>query len=234
MSVCCSHGWAVDKESVEAVLKFKAAFKPHHVVHMGDAFDMTAYRTNAAGHKDEYANIDADWSAGVQLFEQLEIDAFLCGNHEFRIYRLQQAASAIVSKHAHDACEQLEKAVKRHKAKFYPYDIKKGWHRIGDLHICHGFKCGKNALEWHAHHVGGDVAMGHIHTCEDRQFEGLGGRRGFVVGMLANSELLEYAQTWPTRSRWQNGFLWGEYNDKYTIANLCRRHEHAGWKLPIV
>lgn len=234
IAVCCSHGWAVDHESVEAVLKFKKAFGAKEVIHMGDAFDMTAYRSNARGHSDEYADIDADWSAGVNLLERLGTTVFMCGNHEHRIYRLQSAGSSIVAHHAHDAVKQLEKQVKRMKAKFYPYDIKKGFHRIGDLHLCHGYKHSLNAVKWHAEYVGGNVAMGHIHTAEDREFEGLGNRRGFAVGMLADDEKLGYADTWPTRSRWTNAFLWGEYNDKYCIANLCRKHGKAGWRLPIV
>lgn len=234
VAVSCSHGWAIDTESRDVVLDFCEKFKPDARIHIGDAFDMTAYRSNAKGSKDECADIGADWSAGVDFLERFGTTVFMCGNHEHRIYTLQNAANSIVSKHAYDACKQLEKQCKRLRAKFIPYDSEKGWYQIGDLTFTHGYRHHTNALKWHADHVGGDVAMGHIHTCEDREFEGLGGRRGFVIGMLANAQLLDYAKTWPSRSRWQNGFLWGEYNNKYTIANLCRKHRKAGWRLPPV
>ena len=43
----CSHGQLASRSALNALLKFKADFRPHFTAHLGDFCDTTAWRSGA-------------------------------------------------------------------------------------------------------------------------------------------------------------------------------------------
>ena len=51
LAVGCSHGTFANQDALRAVLRFRDEWKPKHRIHLGDAYDSTAFRTGALGGK---------------------------------------------------------------------------------------------------------------------------------------------------------------------------------------
>ena len=97
LALGCSHGVYADPVAVAAVLKFRDAFKPSVVVHLGDAIDVTALRSGARGTADEGKRLEPDVDQGITFLQQLRPTVYLWGNHEDRLWRLRDHPNAIVS-----------------------------------------------------------------------------------------------------------------------------------------
>ncbi len=52
-AVGCSHGHLADQSALATALKFKSAWKPDTVMHLGDFMDLAALRSGAKGTPDE-------------------------------------------------------------------------------------------------------------------------------------------------------------------------------------
>jgi len=220
LAVGCSHGDLADKDAIAAVLKFSREYKPHRRYHLGDVFDMAAFRSKAPGTKDEAVQLDPDIRAGIRFLEQYEPTHLCIGNHDERVWDKSDHQNAIIRKAALacrneflDVCGKL--GVTTEKGTLIDtYDINESWFEIGDAKILHGFGTGGEcAIRDHAEHFGKCI-IAHLHRAEIG-----GGRRSdhpicCCVGTLANVGMLGYAKTRRATARWSYGLAYGEYTDK--------------------
>ncbi len=231
----CSHGSLVDPKAVAKVAKFKAAFKPHTVIHLGDVYDFAAFRHGAPGTKDEAASLAPDINAGSRLIEELEPTNVIIGNHDVRVWKLADHPNAIIA-HAAACCrnEFLTACERVHAKVLDTYDINKSWIELGDTKVLHGFMYNEMAMRDHAEHFG-KCMIAHLHRAGADS-----GRRNdhptcHCVGTLSSVGRAEYANTRRATARWSHGFTWGEYNDKECHVNLsqCPQGEATNWRLPL-
>ena len=108
LAVGCSHGNHADDTAIAAVLRFRDAWKPHHVVHLGDFVDMTAFRAGARGNNDESEPLAPDVDGGLDFLAALRPTLILCGNHEARLWRWAQHHNAIVAECAAHIIQRIE------------------------------------------------------------------------------------------------------------------------------
>ncbi len=235
MAVGCSHGHLADPNALKAVLKFKKAFKPDRVFHLGDLTDQTAFRTGAGGTRDESVSITDDLRHGIDFLHALEPTDFLIGNHEARLWRLADHHNVIIARAANSVIEEIRQATVKLHCRFVDhYDINRSWVQLGDTKLMHGFQYSEMALRDTAEHFGKCI-IAHLHVAGMAA-----GRRsdhpvGYCVGTLANVPSMHYASTNRSTSRWSHGFCFGEYSDTQCHVNLsqCQQNEAATWRLPV-
>lgn len=232
MAVSCSHGQYADKDSLDEVIRFKQAWKPHTTIHLGDALDFTALRGGAKGSKDEAAKLELDFDAGTNFIERLEPNLFFMGNHEDRVTRLLDHPNAITSYAASKVMGEISDLCRKLKARVIPYDNEEGWVLIGDTLFGHGYMFNQMAIRDHAETFGKCV-IGHLHRVGQERARSRQGATGYCVGWLGKNQMASYAKTHRARLAWSNGFAWGEFSDNSTIVRLEERHPVAGWRCPL-
>lgn len=232
MAVGCSHGNLADKAALAAVLKFKAAWKPDTTAHLGDAFDLTAFRSGAKGTSDETERPKPDVDSGMDFIERLRPQLWLMGNHEDRVYRLRHHYNAIVSELATNICEDIETTAKAIKCEIVPWSFKQS-RKVGNYSLLHGWFFNENCCRDHAEAFGNCV-FAHAHRA------GIGkGRRsdnptGICVGTLANIPNMDYAKARRSTLSWSAGIVWGEYTDSSAVMWLHEQPQgQPEWRLPI-
>lgn len=235
LAVGCSHGSLVNWKAVEKVLQFKARFKPHRTIHLGDVMDYAAFRNGAHGTRDEAVAIGPDIDSGVRMIEELRPTDVLIGNHDDRVWRLSGHYNAVIAHAAGCAREDFLLACKHVKVERLVdhYDINRSWLMLGDAKLLHGWMYSENALRDHAEHFGKCI-MAHLHTAGMAS-----GRRSdhpiaYCTGTLADIPAMEYAKARRATARWSYGFVWGYYNDTSCIAHVsqCAQTELNNWILP--
>lgn len=236
MAIGCSHGSLADSDAIEAVLKFKEAYKPEVRIHLGDVMDFAAFRQGAPGTKDEAERLGPDIEAGCNLIERYEPTHMLIGNHDERVFRLSEHHNAIIALAAGHARNEFLEACHKAGAKLTDnYDINRSWVELGDTKFLHGFGLGgEMAIRDHAEHFGRCV-IAHLHRAESQ-----GGRRSdhamaYCVGTLANIPMMDYAKTRRSTARWSHGFAYGEYSDTHCHVELsqCEQGQAKNWRLPL-
>lgn len=233
VAIGCSHGHLEDRTAINSVLKFCSSYKPHTRIHLGDAFDTTAFRSGAHGTKDEAEKIGPDLNSGLRLLEDFAPTHYLIGNHELRIYRDMNHPHAIRAHAAGCMINDIRSLMNKLNAKFVEhYDINRSWITLGDTKFMHGFLFSEAALRDHAE-IHGRLVMAHLHRVGMEPGRVIGSPMAYCVGTLANISKLEYASTRRSTTRWSQGFAWGEYNDKRTIVRLEERGHESQWRLPL-
>lgn len=211
--VCgCSHGSLADPKALDAIVKFRKDFKPDTVVHLGDVFDSTAFRTGAKGNKDEAADIDFDVFSGLDFLERLQPHVVFIGNHEDRIWKLQDSPKAIEQKVARDLVRHITKFIRKDlRARFIDhYVITESWAWLGPFKLGHGWMFNESAIRDHAD-MAGSCMIAHLHRAGVERGRILGGATGICVGMLADPNKLSYADRQRAKTKWTQGWVYGEY-----------------------
>jgi len=230
--VGCSHGKYIDPIAKRAVLKFRDRFKPHTVVHLGDACDTAAFRSGAHGSSDESEPVEPDIEGGMQFLEELKVTHFLCGNHEARLWRMRESSNAVVAYAANKAVQHIEDTCRRIRARMFKYDAIWQGIQFGNFRAMHGVMYGENATRDHAEAFG-NVVHAHTHRAAVAK-----GRRSdcptaYCVGTLTRTRNMDYASTRRATLAWSQALVCGEYNDN--IAHLClheRQDNESDWRLP--
>lgn len=232
-SCSCSHGHLIDEPSAKAYLEFNERYKPHKRLHLGDFLDLAALRKGGeVNGADSAESITDDFNAGISFLKEMRPTDIFIGNHEARLYELARSPRAIISHCAGGVIGQINDVARELKAKLYPYDIAKGWLKVGDTLFGHGYMFNENAIRDHAETVGKCV-IGHLHIAGEQPGRRLDGAVGYCLGLLGDIERMGYARQRRATLRWRNAFAWGEYCDDETIIRIEKRCENGTWRLPI-
>jgi hypothetical protein len=124
MAISCTHGHLADPRATGAMLKFRRAYAPQTVLHLGDFVDMAALRAGARRDSDDPDHAESmadDLLAGLSFLRELEPTTTHFGNHEDRLCELAHSGSAVVSYAAGQVLGRIEDAAREMKANIVPY-----------------------------------------------------------------------------------------------------------------
>ena len=229
LAVGCSHGIY----AVAAVLRFRDAFKPDKVVHLGDAVDMTALRSGAHGSNDEAAPILPDVDGGIKFLYQLRPNVFLNGNHEDRIFRDLHSSNAIRSYAAQQICNALHDTFKDIRCEtVLPYDGIEQGITIGGFRYMHGVFYNENHCRDHAEAFG-NVVFAHAHRAGVATGRRSDKPKGYCVGTLTRRASMDYAKARRATLGWSQAFVWGYYRDDQSQLWLHENNNPGEWLLPM-
>ncbi len=198
MAVGCSHGAHISRAADDYVCSFAQDFMPHHRLHLGDAFDTTAFRRGARGTADGASSVGADISAGEAFLRRYEPTVLFMGNHEDRPYNLCGDPCALIQKAAMAMVKELESLCAELHAQMVPYagtTDPRSWLLFGDTLAGHGFMYNEMATRDHVEMMRGhNVIHAHNHKCGMQPGRVLGAPTGYSVGTLATIPAMAYAK----------------------------------------
>jgi predicted phosphodiesterase len=239
MAVSCSHAKYVDKEAWDAVLKFKAAFKPTTTLHLGDFVDLTALMSNGAGSGHEGEEITPDVDTGLTHLRELRPNVIMAGNHEDRAWKLLGSKSPAVAYASHQIVQSIEKTCKDIKGRFIPYAGIEQIYDIADIGFTHGTCYGETAArdmaEQYCNGKRRRICFGHSHKVAIQSARTHHGGTGYNIGTLTKRGALEYAKTRRSTFGWTQGVLYGEYCEELNQSSLHIAHRSHGevWRFPL-
>jgi hypothetical protein len=206
-------------------------------MHLGDAVDLAALRAGAMrdpNATDRSASIREDFDAGINFLRELRPTHFFAGNHEDRLYSMQNSPSAIVAHCATSAIAELMTAMKEMKTKVTQYDIEKGWVEFGGTLFGHGYMFSEMAVRDHVECLRHPVVFGHLHRIDRAAGRCVGAPVGWSIGCLADIGSMHYARRNRSVTRWAHGIAYGEYVDggEGCTVNVVSPVE-GEWRLPI-
>ena len=145
--------------------------------------------------------------------ENYKPTVFMMGNHEYRLYEGVENNTGRKQELIQETLDDIKTVLRANGCKkIIPYHADKGVYTLGKVRTCHGYKCGKNAVEEHAIHYadrGGAVIIGHIHSMQMVTAQRWGGCVGFTGGCLCLKDEMSYAQNRFATSKWATGWLYG-------------------------
>jgi len=231
LAVGCSHGQHIDPAAANAVLRFKETWKPHSTVHLGDALDLTAFRSKAKGTPDEAEPVAPDIQAGFDFLTALRPTTFLCGNHEDRLWHLTNHYNAVVAGYAATLISRLNDHLKRLRCELVPYRYK-AHRKLGNFKFMHGWYYNENACRDHAEAFGNTV-FAHTHRAGIQKGRRDDSPTGICVGTLSNIPGMAYAAARRATLGWSHGFAWGCYTDTRAVIWLHEQPQNQHeWILP--
>jgi predicted MPP superfamily phosphohydrolase len=209
-----AHGDMCSSSSIDALARHIKDLKPDYVICLGDMFDFRSLRKGIGRDESEaYDDLIHDQTQAYFMLEKLKPDVFLCGNHDWRLYRVAaEHQHGLIRAHAQEGVEKLEKYLKSINCKWYPYHFQKGVHIINKLAFVHGYTANQASVKQHAEMyspMGGATIMGHLHRIESVNAVRHGGAKGYSGGCLADIDRLSYAWHRPATIRWENGWTYG-------------------------
>ena len=190
-------------------MKFKDRWKPEMTIHLGDFLDTAAWRSGARHSQDDpdkTSSSSEDYLHGIGHLKELSPQVVLSGNHEARIWALTKSSSAVVAYAAEEGVKAIEGAVKKMKARLFPYDIEEGLSLLGDTVFLHGFSFSENAVRDTIESLGKPIVMAHLHRPEIARGRVIGAPTGICTGTLANIGAMAYARQRRATYRWGHGF----------------------------
>ncbi len=205
------HGDEQHVPTVKAFHRFCGDFKPQRRLIGGDIWDFTALR-GGASEKDKRHPLLPDFQAGMEFIEQFKPDTVLLGNHDRRLWRKAEAKEGPASELAATCIKEFKEAAKKLDCRIVPYS-KTVVVELGPLNVLHGFFAGENACKRHAH-VYGPCIFGHVHTAEHASVPRHSGSAEAWSSPAMVRLDMEYADETPSTLKWQNGWIFGQYNGK--------------------
>lgn len=237
MAIGCSHGSRANKKALEAVLRFREKFKPHEVIHLGDAYDLAALRAGSLGNPNQADAADDyldDIGQGAKFLNELRPTVFTIGNHDERAKQYLRHHNAVIRGFAEAVWERMLQPIKKHCHTFIEHHsvLPDAWYTLGGFKWGHGVLYGENFLRDSAE-TWGNCVVAHAHRAGIAY-----GRRGdnpvaFSPGTLADLPAMEYAHRRRSTLAWSHGIVFGEYND--TSAHLYLHQwpqNETKWHLP--
>jgi len=233
VAIGCSHGHLIDPWARDAILSFCERWKPVTRFHLGDAYDLTAFRAGAGGGPDSGKDLNPDLQDGTAFLEHYRPTTLMCGNHERRLWAYCDHPNALISCLAGKLRQSLFEVCRKMKTDLVEYRGLWEWRMLGDYKLGHGYIYNENACRDHAE-AHGNCIFAHTHRAGM-----MAGRRddeplGLCVGTLADIPNVDYANQRRATLGWRQGFVWGEYTDKVLQPFLFIKPKEARtWRLPL-
>lgn len=209
--VADNHGEEEHEPTSEKFFDWLERAKPQIRVHLGDAINFAALR-NGASDKDKAASLAEDVRMGRRFLKRFfkggEENVFLRGNHDERLWRLQQeTTNAVARGYAEEMTAKLEADMRAWRVKMLPYDARKGVYHLGQLKCLHGYAHGVGAVRAHARAYG-ECVFGHIHRFDSAGIPALENRFARSLGCLARHDMA-YCSTQLNTLGWHHGWGYG-------------------------
>lgn len=238
MFVGCSHGGHISRAAADEVLRFAKDYQPHHRVHLGDAWDTTAFRSGANGSPDEGASVADDYNAGTAFLREYQPTVFCMGNHEDRLYALANHPRALIAAAAQSVIGQMDALFAGMKCETVPYAgvaTRKSWRLFGDTLAGHGYMFGEMCTRDHVEMLGHKCIHAHDHKAKMQPGRVVGVPMGYSVGTLATIPAMAYAKTRRATAAWSGAIVFGEYGEDWSRWEIKLLHTSEGgtWARPL-
>jgi hypothetical protein len=233
MAVGCSHGNLIDPSARAAVLRFRRAYKPKRIFHLGDWCDTAALRGGAKGSADEGKPINCDIDTGLEFLEELGVTDCTMGNHDERPYRYLDHPNAMIRELGEMLVKGIEREMKRQKIRWVnTWDIR-SWIQAYGYKWMHGYICTENAARDHAE-AHGNVVAAHTHTTMMQKGRRDDNPTGIHVGTLSDIPAMGYAKNRRKTLSWSQGLVYGEgCGNTIGFIQLYENGQNGAWRLPI-
>lgn len=234
MAISCTHGHLGDQRALNAMLKFRSAYKPRTVLHLGDFTDLAALRKGARNDScepDHARDIADDLLHGLSFLRELEPTHVFMGNHEDRLCGLAASNDAIVSYAAQQVLTKLEKASKEMRARLVPYDGLRpsACVELGNTLFLHGTLYGVSAARDTAEALGSSCVFGHTHRVAQESGRCQRPIVGYNIGCGIDLNV-GYAKSRRQTLGWSHGLAYGEWCHNACTVNLLTLSPH--YRLP--
>lgn len=231
----CSHGHLADPKATGAILKFRQAWKPDQVWHLGDAVDLAAMRSGAQRDPDSgdrAQDMQDDLLAGLGFLQELEVTKYFLGNHEDRLHRLAHSPNAVVSYAAGAVLGHMADAMRKLKAEIVPYAglRPEACRQLGDTLFLHGSLYNMQAARDTSEALSSNCVFVHTHKVAVERARTQKPFTGYNAGCSVRLDV-EYAKNNRSTLSWCHGFAWGEYTDNSCIVRLEQLSPH--YRLPL-
>ena len=203
------HGDHQDVSANKAFFKFVDEFKPNIRICGGDLMDIASYRKGASD-EEKRQTLRYDVEACREWLLKFKPHHFLRGNHDERLWRKAEENSGPSSDYAKGCVELITNECRKLKCQIYPYTVKEGMVRIGNLKCLHGFASGMGSATKMAHAYG-SCLFGHGHGIMMASVAGYEERTARMVGCLCKLDL-KYAETNLATLLWRHGWSYGMVN----------------------
>ena len=212
--VCAdNHGDLVNKEAKEKFIEFKDDFDPDYCIHLGDVWDFNSLRKGASD-EDRRNGIFRDFEAGIEFLD-IGFDYLTLGNHDARLWEgAEGGASGIVRESCAALVKEAESHLNAKNIAWVPYNVNRYLQLpCGGPKFIHGFLAGQNSAKAHFDRFG-SCLFGHVHAPDSYIARHIDGGQAYSLGCMADIESMTYAERYPNRLGWRNGFGYGLINEK--------------------
>lgn len=227
-----THGDKIDRRAEAAFFDFVKGYKPSIRIHVGDAFDFRWLR-KSAGDAERWADVQADFDAGIDFIAKFRPTHLLWGNHDDRLRRLVEegngAMRALGAMWHEEIQDALASALGGQRCVQLPYCKRKGILRLGKLAFAHGYGHGIHTLRAHAMTYG-NIIIGHIHSVAEADTNRHDGARGWSAGYLCDLDM-DYTRASMGTLRQSHGWAYGTIDDA-TGDFTCRVNRLEPLPLP--
>jgi hypothetical protein len=226
-----NHGEEQDGPACDVFFQFLDQWKPDLRIHGGDNWDFRPIRAGAK-EDERRESMRPDFKAGKAFLERYVPTHFLRGNHDERLWKLAENGCGPAADLAQEGVEEVNALMSYLHCQMLPYDKRKGVLRVADTLFLHGMRAGESAVRRTVMDYGGfSIVMGHIHAVDFISLPGLEQPRiGIAAGCLAQHEM-GYNAASPGTMRYENGFVYGVYDDSVCITWQARKRS-GKWFLP--
>ena len=163
------HGDEIDPVVETSLFNFLDDYKPDIVVHGGDNWNLPQLRKKAS-QKEKDESMADDWLMGSDFLSRFlsygTTRYFLRGNHDERLWDLQQEGTGDQRQHADNLIKEVNKIVHKRMARMLPYDSRKGVLEIpGMPRVIHGYAAGDGSAKLFAS-IYGTCIFCHTHAAD--------------------------------------------------------------------
>lgn len=212
--VCAdSHGHLIDPEARSKFIEFKKTWKPNYTLCLGDILDLTCLRKGASD-EDRQIGVAQDWQAAMSFLD-IGFDYLTLGNHDSRLWEAaEHSSNALMRESAEELVQTAEREFKRRKIQWCEYNVDKFLQLPeGGPKLLHGFLAGMNPAKAHFERFG-SCLFGHVHAPSSYTAKHIDQGQAYALGCMANIQSMTYAQRFPNRLGWRQGFGFGIINTK--------------------
>jgi predicted phosphodiesterase len=212
--VCAdNHGNLVNQECFSKFRAFKKDWKPDYTICLGDLWNLDSLRKSATD-EERREGIKADFEAGFEFLD-IGFNYLTLGNHDARLW---EAAEGSPNGILRESCQNMVKAAtsefKSKKIKWVPYNVNSYLQLPeGGPKLLHGFLAGQNPAKAHFDRFG-SCLFGHIHSPSTFTATNIDGGQAYSLPCMADIESMKYADRFPNRLGWRNGWGFGIINTK--------------------
>lgn len=212
--VCAdSHGHLVNPECVGKFAQFKKDWKPNYTICLGDIWDMNCLR-KSANDEEKREGLASDFQAGLDFLD-LGFSHLTLGNHDARLWEAANgSANGILRESCQDLVECVQQELRKRKIKWVPYNVNSYLQLPeGGPKLIHGFLAGMNPAKAHFERFG-SCLFGHVHAPSSYIAKHIDQGQAYALGCMADIPSMAYAERYPNRLGWRNGWGFGIINDK--------------------
>jgi len=229
-----NHGSMVSDEAKIKLLDFCKTWKPDYRIHLGDLWDFSPIRRGAS-QEEKSEGIADDYQMGLQFLDEYKPNYLALGNHDDRIWQLaKHSGDGIIKERCEDLVAASEAEFKKRKINFVPYSVDKYLQMPeGGPKLIHGFLAGMNPAKAHFERFGSCI-FGHVHAPSTYVAKHIEQGQAMAIGCMADIEQMTYAERYPNRLGWRNGWAYGLINTKTGSWNAWHvTKEQNSWISPL-